>query len=93
MNLLKFLEQVDHEAEGMSKSDLAEFVHDMARKLPESGRSDFLRRLKGMQERGETRTNKAKKDCNITEKLAGIRKELELNLNGECLVAGTIVEL
>ena len=53
MNLLKFLEQVDHEAEGMSKSDLAEFVHDMARKLPESGRSDFLRRLKGMQERGK----------------------------------------
>ena len=45
MNLLKFLEQVDHEAEGMSKSDLAEFVHDMARKLPESGRSDFLRSL------------------------------------------------
>lgn len=92
MNLLKFLEQVDHETEGMSKSDLAEFVHDMARKLPESGRSDFLRRLKGMQERGETRTNKAKKDCGITEKLAGIRKELECIVNGELCLEGSLNE-
>ena len=53
MNLLKFLEQVDQEANVMSKGELAGFVHDMARTLPESGRLDFLRRLKNMQEQGE----------------------------------------
>lgn len=45
MNLLKFLEHVDQEANAMSKGELAGFVHDMARTLPESGRLDFLRKI------------------------------------------------
>ena len=36
MNLLKFLEQVDQETGAVSKAELAGFVHDMARILPEA---------------------------------------------------------
>lgn len=92
MNLLKFLEQVDQEANAMSKGELAGFVHDMARTLPESGRLDFLRRLKNMQKQGEVKTRETEKDRDITEEFAGIRKELERIENGELCLEGSLNE-
>ena len=92
MNLLKFLEHVDQEANAMSKGELAGFVHDMARTLPESRRLDFLRRLKNMQEQGEVKTHETEKDRDITEEFAGIRKELERIENGELCLEGSLNE-
>lgn len=42
MNLPKFLKEVDHISGLMSKEEIAGFVHDIARTLPEAMREDFL---------------------------------------------------
>ena len=42
MNFTQFLKAVDQAAAAMSKEQLAEFIHDTARTLPENHREDFL---------------------------------------------------
>ncbi len=42
MNFTQFLKAVDQAATAMSKEQLAEFIHDTARTLPENQREDFL---------------------------------------------------
>ena len=42
MNFTQFLKAVDQAAAAMSKEQLAEFIHDTARTLPENQREDFL---------------------------------------------------
>lgn len=46
MNLTQFLKFVDETAASMTKEDLAGFLHDIARTLPEKERENFLKRLK-----------------------------------------------
>lgn len=45
MNLPKFLNEVDEVTGRMSREELLEFIHDIARKLNEEKRKDFLDRL------------------------------------------------
>ena len=47
MNLVQFLKSVDETAATMTKDDLTEFLHDIARTLQENKREDFLKRLRG----------------------------------------------
>ena len=47
MNLVQFLKSVDETAATMTKDDLTEFLHDIARTLQENKREDFLIRLRG----------------------------------------------
>ena len=42
MNSTQFLKAVDQAVAAMSKEQLAEFIHDTARTLPENQREDFL---------------------------------------------------
>ena len=46
MNLTNFLKQVDELSAQCSVRQLMAFVHETARVLPESGREDFLKRLR-----------------------------------------------
>lgn len=47
MNLVQFLKSVDETAATMTKDDLTDFLHDIARTLQENKREDFLKRLRG----------------------------------------------
>lgn len=46
MNLTQFLRAVDQAAAAMSKEQMAEFIHDTARTLPENQREDFLTEMR-----------------------------------------------
>ena len=92
MNLLKFLEQVDQESNAMSKTELEEFVHDMARILPESERTDFLCRLRSVHENGAPKAVKPDAGNDITRKFNSIKAELERIENGELCLAGSLNE-
>ena len=52
MNLPQFLKSIDQTTAAMSRENLAEFIHDIARTLPEKEREYFLLRLKIMSEIG-----------------------------------------
>lgn len=53
MNLTNFLKQTDAAAAQYSAEQLAAFIHDIGRVLPEHYREDFLRRLKAIGEKAE----------------------------------------
>ena len=48
MNLPGFLKQVDEMTSECTAKQLAEFVHELARILPESQRADFIKRLRNL---------------------------------------------
>ena len=52
MNLPQFLKSIDQTTAAMSRENLAEFIHDIARTLPEKEREYFLLRLEIMSEIG-----------------------------------------
>ena len=52
MNLPQFLKSIDQTTAAMSRENLAEFIHDIARTLPEKEREDFLLRLDTISEIG-----------------------------------------
>lgn len=47
INLPQFLKTIDQTTAAMPKEELAAFIHDIARTLPEIEREDFLARLIG----------------------------------------------
>lgn len=49
MNLLQFIYCVDETTANLSHANLAAFVHDIARVMPEGQREDFLKKLKAME--------------------------------------------
>lgn len=55
MNLFQFLEQTDQNTARLSRQELADFIHNMARLLPEEDRDFFLSQLKasGKNQTGE----------------------------------------
>ena len=59
MHITDFLNQVDKLAASMTKAQLVEFVHDQARKLPESMRSDFLKELSGDTDSSRSKSKEA----------------------------------
>ena len=53
MNLTNFLKQTDAAAAQYSAEQLAAFIHDIGRVLPEHYREDFLRKLKAIGKKAE----------------------------------------
>ena len=53
MNLIKFLEKVDSIIASYNKETLASCIHEVARKLPEKMRNDFIVTLERVSEDGE----------------------------------------
>ena len=82
MNLLKFLEQV-------SKAELAGFVHDMARILPEAERTDFLCRLRNIRKKDALKAVKPDVEKGIIEKFNRIKTDLERIEKEELCLAGS----
>lgn len=80
MNLTQFLKAVDQAATAMSKEQLADFIHNTARMLPENQREDFLTEMSiftGVKETNDcTESSKAdreaaKKACRETDDTEG----------------------
>ena len=90
MNLLKFLEQVDQETGAVSKAELAGFVHDMARILPEAERTDFLCRLRNIRKKDALKAVKPDVEKGIIEKFNRIKTDLERIEKEELCLAGSL---
>ena len=52
MNLPIFLKEVDKISSGFTKEQLADVLHEIARRLPETERRGFLKRLKSTEKGG-----------------------------------------
>lgn len=87
MNLTKFLNEVDTQLEKMDKEKLINFIHEIARTLPEENRDCFFSKLKEIQK------GKKKKTRNrLSEENQDIKADLERIENGELCLVGNINE-
>lgn len=94
MNLPKFLKEVDRISGLMSKEEIAGFVHDIARTLPEAMREDFLGRLKwmsGEQEICIEKEDKAK-DIHFLQEFQSVKEKLESIEKWEMALVGSLNE-
>ena len=90
MNLIKFLEKVDEAAKCSSAEALAAFVHEYARKLPETKREEFLVRLSSAAQAEAGKTGGIRTNDNFADKIRAevneIKEQLEQIENGELLL-------
>lgn len=84
MNITVFLKEVDKISSGFTKEQLADALHEIARRLDETERRDFLKRLKGTEkaESGKIHAEIIRKHKSLKEQLEKI-KSCELTLQGE----------
>lgn len=95
MNLPKFLNEVDHVSNIMSREQLAEFIHDIARTLPEVRRVEFLERLKkllGQAENGTVKDAESEKSRSLSQTCELLRAKLERIRTGEIYLIGLLNE-
>ncbi|MCI9441122.1 MAG: hypothetical protein HFH15_07810 [Ruminococcus sp.] len=94
LNLPKFLKEVDHISGLMSKEEIAGFVHDIARILPEAMRENFLDRLKGMSEKQEICIEKedTAKDKQVLQEFQSVKEKLESIEKWEMGLVGSLNE-
>ena len=86
MHITDFLNQVDKLAASMTKAQLVEFVHDQARKLPESMRSDFLKELSGDTDSSRSKSKEAGSATFPEDLIEEVYRDLERIRNSEvCL--------
>ncbi len=78
MNLVSFLKQIDAITAQYSAAQLISFIHDSGRLLPESGRDDFLKRLKAA---GENTDKLSEKDNKRDSGLKNVYQRICGNLN------------
>ena len=90
MNLTNFLNQMDAITVLYSASQLASFVHDIGRILPEDQREDFLRRLKAI---GEGTSNiDETKELALNEMHKHVRNNLKIIDSQEVMIEGILNE-
>ena len=87
MNLTKFLNEVDTQLEKMDKEKLINFIHEIARTLPEQNRDCFFSKLKEIQ-----KGRKKKTGNRLSEENQDIKADLERIENGELCLVGNINE-
>lgn len=92
MNLPKFLKKVDHISGLMSKEEIAGFVHDIARSLPEAMREDFLGRLKGMSGKQEICKEEVTEAASILQEFQPVKEKLESIEKWEMGLVGSLNE-
>lgn len=89
MNLPQFLNNVDEYTKSMSHSALKEFIHEMARKLDETKRDDFIESLRYSARPSDDKGHNFAKDDRNTEIINQISqttlKLLEINEGQYCL--------
>lgn len=96
MNFTQFLKAVDQAAAAMSKEQLAEFIHDTARTLPENHREDFLAEMLLFAGGKETHIcpepSKADQEAaaDFEQKRSFLRTRLERMESGELCLEGSL---
>ena len=96
MNFTQFLKAVDKAAAAMSKEQLAEFIHDTARTLPENQREDFLAEMLLFAGGKETHIcpepSKADQEAaaDFEQKRSFLRTRLERMESGELCLEGSL---
>lgn len=96
MNFTQFLKAVDKAAAAMSKEQLAEFIHDTARTLPENHREDFLAEMLLFAAGKETHIcpepSKADQEAaaDFEQKRSFLRTRLERMESGELCLEGSL---
>ena len=96
MNFTQFLKAVDQAAAAMSKEQLAEFIHDTARMLPENQREDFLAEMLLFAAGKETHIcpelSKADQEAaaDFEQKRSFLRTRLERMESGELCLEGSL---
>ncbi len=96
MNFTQFLKAVDQAAAAMSKEQLAEFIHDTARTLPENHREDFLAEMLLFAAGKETHIcpelSKADQEAatDFAQKRSFLRTRLERMESGELCLEGSL---
>lgn len=96
MNFTQFLKAVDQAAAAMSKEQLAEFIHDTARTLPENQREDFLAEMLLFAAGKETHIcpelSKADQEAaaDFEQKCSFLRTRLERMESGELCLEGSL---
>lgn len=91
MNLPRFLMEVDSALSIMSKEELTDFIHDMARKLPEAKRADFLGRLKEMQgKQEESQAADYEEKDEMLRKFEKVKEKLKSIEDGELCLVGSL---
>ena len=96
MNFTQFLKAVDKAAAAMSKEQLAEFIHETARTLPENHREDFLAEMLLFAAGKETHIcpepSKADQEAaaDFEQKRSFLRTRLERMESGELCLEGSL---
>ena len=96
MNFTQFLKAVDQAAAAMSKEQLAEFIHETARTLPENQREDFLAEMLLFAAGKETHIcpelSKADQEAaaDFEQKRSFLRTRLERMESGELCLEGSL---
>ena len=91
MNLPQFLKQVDRMTELYSKQELADFIHQRARILPESKRDSFLKQLTGMRDT-ETAVREAPAPQNLQQEISQALENLQAIEEDELYLIGNLNE-
>ena len=92
MNLIKFLKEVDMAVKCSSAEDLASFIHDYARTLPDVKREEFLKRLSSAPQKEAGKGDGIRSADNFAENIRAEVSEIEEQLllieNGELCLTG-----
>lgn len=91
MNLPKFLKEVDHLSEAMSKNELCAFIHDRARTLPEPERENYLKKLREMSEE-QVAVYKKEEGQDFQKDFQSIKEKLERIESWEMCLVGFLNE-
>lgn len=92
MNLSRFLKEVDDITNTMSQSDLIRFIHDAARVLPESKRTDFLCNLSKRHKKSADNKPEQEDNKHIFIKYESIKAELKRIESGKMCLVGFLNE-
>jgi len=87
MNLTQFINHVDEYAAKLTSEQLKDFIHNIARSLPEISRSDFLAKLHNIKDKQELDDEII---SNIQKELQRLAKELHKINNGELCIVGNL---
>ena len=74
MKLLEFLKETDQAADRLTKEQLLQWIHDLARRLPEEERDLFLARLKNS---GKDEPGSAEEEMDLSDAIVNCKEKLK----------------
>lgn len=92
MNLPQFLKQVDKLTHSYSKKELAEFIHQIARTLPESKRNSFLVQLDKIGTASDGTHEKVTEVQSVQQEINQALHRLLCIEDGDCCIIGNLNE-